>query len=82
MSIVHFDEAAVRSALRWDDLIAAMKVALADFSAGRVLQPLRTWLTVEEGTRFMGVMPVATRHAMGLKLVSLYPCNAGTLSLR
>jgi thiomorpholine-carboxylate dehydrogenase len=76
--VIHFDDAAVRAALRWDDLIAAMKTALADFSAGGVLQPLRTWLTVEEDNRFMGVMPVATPHAMGLKLVSLYPRNAGT----
>jgi ornithine cyclodeaminase/alanine dehydrogenase-like protein (mu-crystallin family) len=77
--MIHFDNAAVRSALRWDDLMSAMKVALADFSSGGVLQPLRNWLAVEEGKRFMGVMPVATRHAMGVKLVCLYPCNAGTL---
>jgi ornithine cyclodeaminase/alanine dehydrogenase-like protein (mu-crystallin family) len=76
--VIHFDDAAVRSALRWDDLIAAMKVALTDFSAGKVLQPLRTWLTVEGGSGYMGVMPVATRDAMGVKLVTLYPRNAGT----
>lgn len=76
--VIHLDDAAVRAALRWDALIPAMKAALTDFSAGSVVQPTRTWLTVEEGSRFMGVMPVATRQAMGLKLVSLYPCNAGT----
>lgn len=76
--MIHFDDEAVRSALRWDELIAAMERALADFSAGRVMQPPRTWLTVEEGNRFMGVMPVVTIDAMGLKLVSLYPRNAGT----
>jgi ornithine cyclodeaminase/alanine dehydrogenase-like protein (mu-crystallin family) len=76
--VIHFDDEAVRSALRWDELIAAMERALADFSAGRVMQPPRTWLTVEEGNRFMGVMPVVTIDAMGLKLVSLYPRNAGT----
>jgi ornithine cyclodeaminase/alanine dehydrogenase-like protein (mu-crystallin family) len=76
--VIHLDDAAVRSALRWDELICAMEIALADFSAGRVVQPLRNWLTVEEGTRFMGVMPVVTNDAMGVKLVSLYPSNAGT----
>jgi ornithine cyclodeaminase/alanine dehydrogenase-like protein (mu-crystallin family) len=76
--VIHLDDEAVRSALRWDELIAAMERALADFSAGRVMQPPRTWLTVEEGNRFMGVMPVVTIDAMGLKLVSLYPRNAGT----
>jgi ornithine cyclodeaminase/alanine dehydrogenase-like protein (mu-crystallin family) len=76
--VIHLDDEAVRSALRWDELIGAMERALADFSAGRVVQPLRSWLTVEEGNRFMGVMPVVTNDAMGLKLVSLYPRNAGT----
>jgi ornithine cyclodeaminase/alanine dehydrogenase-like protein (mu-crystallin family) len=33
-------------------------------------------LTVEEGQRFLGVMPVVTANAMGAKLVSLYPKNA------
>jgi ornithine cyclodeaminase/alanine dehydrogenase-like protein (mu-crystallin family) len=76
--VMHFSDDEVRSALRWDELIGAMESALVDFSSGRVLQPLRTWLTLEQGNRFMGVMPVATRDAMGLKLVSLYPRNAGT----
>jgi thiomorpholine-carboxylate dehydrogenase len=76
--VIHLDDEAVRSALRWDELIGAMERALADFSAGGAVQPLRTWLTLEEGNCFMGVMPVATRDAMGVKLVSLYPRNAGT----
>src|SRR5438874_2874285 len=76
--VMHFDDEAVRSALRWDDLIRAMESALTDFSAGRVMQPLRNWLAVEEGSRYLGVMPAATSDAMGLKLVSFYPRNAGT----
>jgi thiomorpholine-carboxylate dehydrogenase len=76
--MIHLDEDAVRKALRWDALIAAMERALADFSSGRVVQPLRNWLTVEEGSRFLGVMPAATNEAIGVKLVSFYPRNAGT----
>jgi ornithine cyclodeaminase/alanine dehydrogenase-like protein (mu-crystallin family) len=76
--VKHFSDEAVRSALSWDELIAAMKRALSDFSAGSVVQPLRTWLPVEDGNCFMGIMPVATRDAMGLKLVTLYPRNAGS----
>jgi ornithine cyclodeaminase/alanine dehydrogenase-like protein (mu-crystallin family) len=75
--VKHFSDDAVRSALHWDELIDVMKGALSDFSSGRVIQPLRTWLPVEDGNCFMGVMPVATRDAMGVKLVSLYPRNAG-----
>ncbi len=76
--VMYLNEADVRAALRWDELIAAMESALADFSAGRVVQPVRNWLTIEEGNRYWGIMPAAAEDAMGLKLVSFYPCNAGT----
>jgi ornithine cyclodeaminase/alanine dehydrogenase-like protein (mu-crystallin family) len=75
--VLQLDEADVRAALRWDELIAAMERALAAFSAGEVLQPMRSMLTIEEGKRYLGVMPAAAKDAMGLKLVSFYPVNAG-----
>jgi len=78
MTIQHFTEDEVRAALDWDELIAAMEGALADFSTGRVQQPLRQWLTVEAGARYFGVMPAAAERSMGAKLVSFYPSNAGT----
>jgi thiomorpholine-carboxylate dehydrogenase len=76
--VIHLDDDAVRSALRWDELIGAMESALTAFSSGKVVQPLRSWLTVEEGNRYLAVMPAAAADAMGLKLVSFYPRNAGT----
>jgi ornithine cyclodeaminase/alanine dehydrogenase-like protein (mu-crystallin family) len=74
----YLDEARVRAALLWDPLIDAMEGALRDFSAGKVLQPVRSVMTVEEGRRYLGVMPAAAAQAMGVKLVSFYPANAGT----
>jgi ornithine cyclodeaminase/alanine dehydrogenase-like protein (mu-crystallin family) len=74
----YFDEASVRAVLGWDALIAEMEPALAAFSSGRVIQPVRNMLTIEEGKRYLGIMPVAAEEAMGLKLVSFYPGNAGT----
>lgn len=76
--MLHLDEAAVRSVLAWDPLIVAMEQALAAFSAGRVLQPVRNMLPIEEGRRYLGVMPAVTEAAMGAKLVSFYPGNAGS----
>src|SRR6266851_5263570 len=76
--MMHLDEAAIRAVLRWDALIAAMEPALAAFSSGQVLQPVRNMLTIEEGKRYLGIMPAVTQEAMGLKLVSFYPGNAGT----
>lgn len=74
----YLDEASVRAVLRWEPLIAAMEAALAAFSLGRVVQPVRNMLTIEENRRYLGVMPAVTADAMGVKLVSFYPGNAGT----
>jgi ornithine cyclodeaminase/alanine dehydrogenase-like protein (mu-crystallin family) len=76
--VVHLDEEQVRAVLHWGELIAAMERALAAFSSGRVLQPVRNMLTIEEGKRYLGIMPAAAEDAMGAKLVSFYPGNAGT----
>ena len=74
----YLDEASVRAVLEWDALIAAMEHALAAFSSGRVIQPVRTMLAIEEGKRYVGIMPAVAEEAMGLKFVSFYPGNAGT----
>src|SRR5262245_52491369 len=71
-------ESDVAKHLRYEDLIPAMEKALTAFSAGRVIQPVRNMLTIEEGKRFLGVMPAVTDQAMGAKLVSFYPKNAGS----
>lgn len=76
--IPFFDEAAVRRVLRYEDLIAAMEKALADFSAGKVVQPVRSILPVAKHHGFFGVMPAVYGDIMGAKLVTLYPRNAGT----
>jgi thiomorpholine-carboxylate dehydrogenase len=76
--VQYLDEESVRAVLRWDALIDAMEQGLAAFSAGRVIQPVRNMLTIEEGKRYLGIMPAVAEAAMGLKLVSFYPGNAGT----
>jgi ornithine cyclodeaminase/alanine dehydrogenase-like protein (mu-crystallin family) len=72
-------EADVAEVLKYEALIPAMEKALSAFSAGRVIQPVRNMLTIEEGQRFLGIMPAVTDDAMGAKLVSFYPKNAGSL---
>jgi ornithine cyclodeaminase/alanine dehydrogenase-like protein (mu-crystallin family) len=76
--VMYLDEDRIRGLLRWDRLIAVMEEALADFSLGRVLQPVRNMLTIEEGKRYLGIMPAVAAEAMGAKLVSFYPQNAAT----
>jgi ornithine cyclodeaminase/alanine dehydrogenase-like protein (mu-crystallin family) len=76
--VMFLDEAEVRKLLEWKPLITAMETALVAFSAGRVIQPVRNMLTIEEGKRYLGIMPAVAENAMGLKLVCFYPGNAGT----
>ncbi|WFU45917.1 hypothetical protein QA640_44770 (plasmid) [Bradyrhizobium sp. CB82] len=76
MPILHLDERDVQRLLHWEDLIPAMESALLAFSTGRALQPVRNMLSIEEGRRYLGIMPAVIDEAMGLKLVSFYPANA------
>jgi thiomorpholine-carboxylate dehydrogenase len=76
--VPYFDEAAVRRLLPYEDLIAAMERALADFSTGKVLQPVRSILPVKEHHGFFGIMPAVYGGVFGAKLVTLFPENAGT----
>ncbi len=69
------DDATVRAHLRLDALIPAVERALIDFSAGRVVQPVRQLLRDEGRDAFMGVMP-AMWDAVGLKLFTFHPANA------
>jgi ornithine cyclodeaminase/alanine dehydrogenase-like protein (mu-crystallin family) len=76
--MIYLAEAQVRTALRYEDLIPAMERALAGFSRGDVIAPVRTMLTIDEGKRYLGVMPAVVGDVMGAKLVSFYPSNEGT----
>jgi len=70
-------EADVRDVLTMPDLIAAMEQALAVFSAGKVVQPVRTVLEIAEHHAFFALMPayVASTPALGAKLVTVYHSN-------
>ena len=69
-------EADVRTALPMGDLIDAMESALIAFSAGRVVQPVRTVLGIRERC-FFGLMPALDNEAsvLGAKLVTVLPEN-------
>ncbi len=72
--MMYIDESDVRRILKMEDLIPAMEKALADFSAGRVVQPVRQVIPVEKHKGFFGLMP-ALSDSLGVKLVSFYPEN-------
>jgi ornithine cyclodeaminase/alanine dehydrogenase-like protein (mu-crystallin family) len=74
--LLFINEEQVRAALSYDVLIPAIRVALADFSAGRVVQPLRTVMSVAQYTGWFAVMPAVYGDVMGAKMVTFYPRNA------
>ena len=71
------DEHEVRRHLRMADLVPAMARALADLSAGRVQQPVRTMLPVES-RGFFAAMP-AYAGALGAKLANGRHAGKGKL---
>jgi alanine dehydrogenase len=72
---MNLEESAVGRLLRMEEVISAMEKALADFSSGTVVQPVRTMLPVAEHQGFLGLMPAYTGSALGAKLVAFYPRN-------
>lgn len=71
------NEAQVKNLLPMSDLIQAMEDALARFSAGDVLQPVRTVLSVGPTKAFFGLMPayMPQPSRLGAKLVTVFNGN-------
>src|ERR1035437_1116812 len=69
-------ESDVRAVLTMGELIDAMEAALIAFSAGRVVQPVRTVLGIRERA-FFGLMPALDSDGsmLGTKLVTVLPEN-------
>jgi alanine dehydrogenase len=76
MAIV-LNETDVMAVLPMRDLIDAMEGALAKFSAGEVVQPVRSVLQVGPSKAFFGVMPAyqPAPAALGAKLVTVFAGN-------
>jgi len=73
--LLFLNEDQVRAVLSYDNLIPAIRQALMDFSAGRVVQPLRTVMSVVAHGGWFAVMPAVYGGVMGAKMVTFYPGN-------
>jgi ornithine cyclodeaminase/alanine dehydrogenase-like protein (mu-crystallin family) len=73
--LLFLDEDQVRAVLSYDDLIPAIRQAMMDFSAGRVVQPLRSVMPVVSHNGWFAVMPAVYGGVMGAKMVTFYPGN-------
>lgn len=73
---LHVSDAEVRRLLGLEPLIGAVREALIDLSAGRVVQPLRSVLELpEQGVLFL--KPALAGGMLATKLITQIPGNAG-----
>ncbi len=77
---MYIPEHEVRSVLTYDALIPAIRQALIDYSAGKVVQPARTVIRAgnaeDHRNGWFAVMPVIAGDVMAVKTVTFYPANA------
>jgi thiomorpholine-carboxylate dehydrogenase len=73
--LLFLNEDQVRAVLSYEELIPAIRRALMDFSAGRVVQPVRTVMSVTAHGGWFAVMPAVYGGVMGAKMVTFYPGN-------
>ena len=74
--MLYLDDASVRRLLRPTALFEAMRRALADLSAGRALQPLRTVMELPQPGSLLFVKPALAGGALAVKLITQMPHNA------
>jgi ornithine cyclodeaminase len=72
---IHLDDTQVRRLLTLDALLPAMRRALIDLSAGRVVQPLRTVMDMPAVDGMLFLKPALTADALATKLITLVPGN-------
>lgn len=73
---IFLPEERVAQLLNVNELIPALEAALIDFSSGRVAQPLRSVVRIEEHSAWFGLMPAVYGDVFGAKLVTVFPKNA------
>jgi thiomorpholine-carboxylate dehydrogenase len=73
--MTHFDDAAVRRLLPMTELLAALRRAFIDLSAGRVVQPLRLVMDLPSEHSLLFLKPALTAEALAVKLITQVPAN-------
>lgn len=74
---LHVSDAEVRRLLGLEPLIAAVREALIDFSAGRVVQPLRSVMEIPPDQGVLFLKPALAGGLLAIKLITQIPGNAG-----
>ncbi|OWF46494.1 Thiomorpholine-carboxylate dehydrogenase [Mizuhopecten yessoensis] len=77
MALTWISREEIKNVLTYERLIPEMETALAQFSNGSVVQPVRTIVPVSKVNGFLGVMPAYSQEqgALATKLVTFFPNN-------
>ncbi len=80
MKVLFVNEALVYDLLPMDACVRLIRGALARFSQGGAVQPLRSLLRLPDGSGVLGLMPgyLSEPVSFGVKVVSVMPGNRGT----
>ena len=80
MKVLFVSEALVHELLPMGTCVRLMREALATFSRGGAVQPLRSLVRLPDGSGVLGLMPgyLGQPLSFGLKVVSVMPGNRGT----
>ncbi|MGO9829525.1 MAG: ornithine cyclodeaminase family protein [Myxococcaceae bacterium] len=80
MKVLFVNEALVYELLPMDACVRLIRGALATFSRGGAVQPLRSLLRLPDGSGVLGLMPgyLSEPVSFGVKVVSVMPGNLGT----
>jgi len=73
---LHLDDAAVRRLLSLPALLPAVRDALIDLSAHRVVQPQRMVMEMPDAAGLLFLKPVVSDRALVTKLITQFPGNA------
>jgi ornithine cyclodeaminase len=73
---IHLDDAAVRRHLRLEALLPAIRQALVDLSAGKVVQPMRLVMDIPAEQGLLFLKPALAGNTLATKLITLMPRNA------
>lgn len=74
-AVKFLDEGIVASLLTYEALIPEVERALMDLSLGKMRQPVRSMLRVQEHEGIFALMPAVDNELMGVKLVTVYEKN-------
>ena len=81
MDPLYINSEKITSLLPMDECISVMEIMFRSLASGECLQPLRSLMWLPDKSGLLGMMPAYAKGPgmMGIKVISLFPGNSGTV---